>query len=271
MFSLVAVSAELAEQLVAIETGGDDAVHQARTRVRRLRSILGVYRRAFEKDDAKRLRRRLRALGTRLGVVRDLEVLAEALDGLAADPGLDTPTMDAVVAFAADARSAHAAAVTRLLSELSGRSDRRLVADTVSFAAAPPLSSRGADHPRKTARKGLRRAARRVTAPADASLEAKHTTRKAARRLRYAAEAVADLFGRDAVRLAAAAEALQDALGDHRDLVLLAAHLRQKAEDAELSPAAAAGVERLASACEQRADERLAGLDDLVAGVADAL
>lgn len=273
MFSLVAVSAELAEQLVAIETGGDDAVHQARTRVRRLRSILGVYRRAFEQDDAKRLRRRLRALGTRLGTVRDLEVLADALDALvapAAPDALDQATVDAVLAFAADARSAHAAAVTRLVSELSGRSDRRLIADTVSFAAAPPLSARGADHPRKTARKGLRRAARRVLTPGDDSLEARHTTRKAARRLRYAADAVADLFGRDAVRLAAAAEALQDMLGDHRDLVLLAAHLRQKAEAAGLSPAAAAGVERLASACEERADARLAGLDDLVARLADA-
>lgn len=275
MFSLVAESAELAEQLVAIETGGDDAVHQARTRVRRLRSILGVHRRSFRKDEARALRRRLAALGARLGTVRDLEVRAAALAELSSpgpgDDALDRQTMDAVSAFASDARSAQAAATELLTAHLRGRGHRRLIADVVSFAADPPLSDRGAKHPRKTARKAVARAAERVTAPAGESLAARHATRKAARRLRYAAEAVSELFGRDAVRVAAAAEAVQDALGDHRDLVLLAAHLRAKAEEAELPAAAAAGIERLAARCEERAEARLAGLDDLVADLAHAL
>jgi hypothetical protein len=59
MYSLVAVSAELAEQLVAIELGGDDSVHQSRTRVRRLRSILGVYRKAFDPEPNQLMRGRL--------------------------------------------------------------------------------------------------------------------------------------------------------------------------------------------------------------------
>ncbi|GAB3577020.1 hypothetical protein GCM10027406_10690 [Leifsonia lichenia] len=276
MFSLVAVSAELAEWLVAIEAGGDDAVHQARIRVRRLRSILSVDRRAFEKDEAKRLRRRLGVLGSQLGTVRDLEVRANALAALITDAGagaddIDQATVDAVTAFSADARAAHAAAVTALVGDLHGRAHRQLLADVVSFAANPPLSARGAKHPKRTARKALAHAGGRLLEQDGDSLDARHATRKAARRLRYAAEAVSDTFGRDAVRVAAAAEALQNALGDHRDLVLLAAHLRQKAEDADLGPAAAAGIARLASRCDERAEEHLSGLDDLVDAVARAL
>ncbi|HEV7185626.1 MAG TPA: CHAD domain-containing protein, partial [Leifsonia sp.] len=74
MFALVRLAAELAEQLVAIELGGDDAVHQARSRVRRLRSVLGVYHRAFDRAAATELRTRLRGLGQQLGEARDLEV-----------------------------------------------------------------------------------------------------------------------------------------------------------------------------------------------------
>lgn len=271
MFSLVAVSAELAEQLVAIETGGDDAVHQARIRVRRLRSILGVYRRAFEKDESKRLRRRLSALGTRLGAVRDLEVRASALDALADDPGLDEPTMDAVAGFAADARAAHAAATTTLVDHLHSRAHRQLLADVVAFAADPPLSARGANHPTRTARKALAKAGAAVLATDGDSLDDRHAIRKAARRLRYAAEAVSDTFGRDAVRVAVAAEALQNALGENRDLVLLASHLRQKAEGSGLAGAAAAGVERLAAATDERAAARLSDLQERFDALSGAL
>ncbi|MFJ8893439.1 CHAD domain-containing protein [Leifsonia sp. NPDC102414] len=278
MFSLVAVSAELAEWLVAIESGGADAVHQARIRVRRLRSILSVDRRAFEKNEAKRLRRRLGVLGSQLGTARDLEVRADALAALIADAEtgadadpLDQATVDAVTAFSADARAAHAAAVTALVGELHGRAHRQLLADVVAFAANPPLSARGAEHPRRTARKALAKAGVRVLEQDGDTLEERHAARKAARRLRYAAEAVTDTFGRDAVRVAAAAEALQNALGDHRDLVLLATHLRQKAEDASIAPEAEAGIARIADRCDERAVEHLAGLDDLADAVARAL
>ena len=275
MFSLVAVSAALAGGLVALAGGGADAVHQARIRVRRLRSILSVHRRAFDADEAKRLRRRLGVLGSQLGNARDLEVRADALTTLTSDAlGSDAltsdgdplaqATVDAVTRLSSDARAAHAAAVTALLDELKGRAHRQLLADVVAFAADPPFSARGAKHPKRTARKALTKAGRRVLEQDGDTLDERHSARKAARRLRYAAEAVSDIFGRDAVRLAVAAEALQNALGDHRDLVLLATHLRQRVEVAGLDPEAEAGIARLAALCDERAEERLAGLDDLV-------
>ena len=268
MFSLVAVSAELAEQLVAVEAGGDDAVHQARTRVRRLRSILSVYGRPFDADAVASLRERLKVFGGRLGDVRDLEVRATAIeDTLGAETAPEV--IDVVMAMAADARERYEAASRRLIRILHSTSTRRLLADVLVFAAEPPLRGRGRKHPRKLARKALAKAARKARTTG-ASLEQRHATRKAARRLRYAADAVADLFGRDAVRLSTAAEAVQDALGDHRDLVLLAAHLRAEARARGLTGSAAVGVEELAVACEDRADEALEGIEDRLAAIAHA-
>lgn len=251
MFSLVAVSAELAEQLVAIESDGEDAVHQARTRVRRLRSVLAVYKKAFEPEETGRLRERLKALGTRLGEVRDREVRADALDDLLRaddDPAL----IDGVEALAAEARAEHARALAALLQHLRGRSHRRLLADLQAFAADPPLTGPGRRHPRKVTRRGLAKAVQRVHRAHGDSLDERHATRKAARRLRYAALAVTDDLGRDAVRLAAAAAAVQDALGTHRDEMLLAAFLREH------------GLDPAAARCDRRAREALDGLDEKI-------
>lgn len=252
MFSLVAVSAELAEQLVAIDNDGEDAVHQARTRVRRLRSILRVYRKAFDREQSDRLRSRLTSLGDRLGSVRDLEVRALALeDLLEADDEVEL--VDAVSAEAAQTWAAHADALASLLRYLHGRSVAHLLADLQLFAADPPLSTDGRDHPARVTRRALTTAVEKVHRPRPDTLEGRHETRKAARKVRYAAEAVADDLGRDAVRLAAAAEAVQDALGADRDGLLLARHLRER------------GLVGLAMRCERRAALALEGIDEKLA------
>lgn len=259
MYALVTTAAELAEQLVAIETGGEDAVHQARTRVRRLRSILGVYRTAFDRDAAAAMRARLRRLGHRLGDVRDLEVRARDLAGLAEEAGTDeSPGADRVAeatgALAARAIERHERALDALLRTLRSRGHRELLADLQQFVAAPPLSAAGATDPAKVARKRLKKTVRRVVRSEGEALEQRHEARKAARRLRYAAEAVEEDLGPRAVRLAGAAETLQDALGDHRDLILLARHLRDNDPEGILGG--------LAAACEARAADRLVDLDD---------
>lgn len=286
MYALVGVSAELAEQLVAIETNGEDAVHQARTRVRRLRGILSVYKKAFDRDASRRMRARLQRLGTRLGEVRDLEVRVRDLEGLTTfvtnvpsdaskgdirdesqGVGRDAAVVDAVESLAAQARERHDRASDDLLRHLRSRGHRELMADLQQFAAAPPLTGAGRSHPHRITRKGLARAAKRVRRSAGSTLEERHETRKAARRLRYAAEAVVDDLGREAVRIAAAAEAVHDALGDHRDLVLLARHLRETAAGGDVPPAVARGLIGLAEQCEERAEERLAGLDDKLGAI----
>lgn len=255
MFSLVAVSAELAEQLVAIETDGEDAVHQARIRVRRLRSILRVYRSAFETDAALGMRTRLKTLGDRLGTVRDLEVKAATLEDLLE---VDDPpeVVDAVTAAAAETRAEHEAALASLLRYLHGATERALLADLQMFAAEPPLSRKGRQHPGRVTTRSLAKAVAKVHRLRGDSLEERHATRKAARKVRYAADAVADDLGREAVRLSSAAKAVQDALGDNRDDLLLAHELRE------------VGHIGLAMRCERRAAEALDGLDRKLAAIA---
>lgn len=254
MFSLIAVSAELAEQLIAIETGGEDAVHQARTRVRRLRSILGVYRRAFDAGPNGRMRERLKDLGDRLGAVRDLEVRAEALESLLRAE--DRPdVVDATQTLADEATAEHEKALAVLLRHLRGRTHRRLLADLQLYAAEPPLRDAERGHLEAVTGTGLKKAVKRVRASRGDSLEERHATRKAARRLRYAAEAVADDRGRDAVRLAAAAEAVHDALGENRDHLLLARFLREH------------GQTGLAQRSERLAAQALDGLEEKLEAV----
>ncbi|MFF1572913.1 CHAD domain-containing protein [Leifsonia sp. NPDC058292] len=271
MFALTRLSAELAEQLVAVEAHGEDAVHQARTRVRRLRSVLGVYRRAFDQDATRRLRARLRELGRVLGDARDFEVRSSALeDLLAAQSAPDV--VDAVTAFAADARREYAGAERALLARLRSRSHRALLADLQAFAATPPLRKRARKHPDALISAALDTAIARVRMRATGldTLEHRHDLRKAARRLRYAAEAVGDTTGDEVARLASAAEVVQDALGDNRDLLLLAAHLRARASETRLSASARAGIARLTAGCEAEADERLAAIDEPLAVLLEA-
>jgi len=258
MYALVGIAAELAEQLVAIETGGEDAVHQARTRVRRVRSILSVYHSAFDRDAERRMRARLKGLGHRLGDVRDREVRARDLAALAEEQ-TRPEAATTVGALAARAAEQHERASDDLLRLLRSRGHRELLADLQQFVAAPPLSEAGADDPLKVAKKGLKKAIRRVQRTEGVTLEQRHGTRKAARRLRYAADAVTEDFGHRAERVASAAETVQDALGDHRDLLLLARHLREAAPDGAL--------DALAAECERRAEEALAGVDDALASI----
>ncbi|WP_223690243.1 CHAD domain-containing protein [Leifsonia poae] len=249
MFSLVALSAELAEQLVAVQETGDDAVHQARTRVRRLRSVLQVYRRAFQSTAARRLRQRLRELSTALGEVRDLQVRASALSGLAA-AGTGNDGDDVLLRIADESGSAAESARLSLLADLRRADRRELLAELEAFASAPPLGEHGQKHPRRFARRALARAAAAIKPLGpDDTADRLHEARKAARRLRYAAEASVDVLGRSAVRLAAAAESLQESLGRARDLQLLSEFLVRRAAAPAMHSGEAEALTRLAADC----------------------
>ena len=69
-----------AERLTASESAAiadaPDGVHEHRTSVRRLRSLLAAFREYFDQSAAQRLRVEFAEWGTQLGVVRDVEVRA---------------------------------------------------------------------------------------------------------------------------------------------------------------------------------------------------
>jgi CHAD domain-containing protein len=216
-----------------------DAVHQLRTRIRRLRSLFASYRSVFDRTVTDPLRDRLRSVGIALGDARDAEVMhdrsADLLDEyVAASPDLD----DRLQSWWAERYdSAHAQAV----AVLSGDGWLSLLDDLEAFVARPALAETAMEPAREVVppaldadlRRVLKRAKAARRAADDEQLARLHDVRKAAKRLRYAAEAVsqgdAAVFGKRVRRLAAAAEAVHDLLGEHRDSVLMQNHLSETA------------------------------------------
>ncbi|WP_430333097.1 CHAD domain-containing protein [Rhodococcus sp. ACT016] len=202
-----------------------DSVHQMRVSARRLRSLLGSFRHAFPSEATDTSRAELRWLGSVLGKARDAEVLAARFSDL-----IDTQPADLVVGSVHQRlvgtqedlyRSAHAHAV-EVLDEARYAALCALLDEVTSgeHHVPPEMTLRGG---LDKAHRQLRKAAKRVRAlerEGDADIgPALHRVRKRAKKLRYAAEAVA-VAEPSATDLGAAAKSLQTMLGDHQDGVL---------------------------------------------------
>ncbi|WP_448809695.1 CHAD domain-containing protein [Agromyces bauzanensis] len=278
--AIVAALRAIGERLDELEPAAladePDAVHQLRTHVRRLRSVLAAYGPLFDPSVAEGIRRRYREFGIELGTVRDIEVRVQVAER-ALEEDIDGSTPDSLAAARSrlvDAelethRLAHARfAARQRMPRASAR--RRMLAE---FLDAPPLTPRTAgradevlgDLLEREAKRTVRRADRLGSAPdAESDAEELHAVRKAGRRLRYAAEAVTTeplvLFDDRAVALAEAGEHLHDVLGDHRDEVLFAEHVRRSAAHAVHQGEPVTVFELLAEAADRRATERVHGL-----------
>ncbi|MFN8074770.1 MAG: CYTH and CHAD domain-containing protein [Kineosporiaceae bacterium] len=243
----------------------DDAVHRMRVAARRMRSALATFKPFVDAEALAPLREELRWLGGVLGTARDAEVLHDRLVARARALSPDLLLGPVVARLDAELRQAYRDAHEGALRELRGARYFALVEQLEALLLQVPA---GADAALPVAALGprVRKAVRRmeaavasareaVTALASAqeaaagaavdSLavalagqhrdEALHEVRKAAKRVRYAAEAVADVVGSDATRLANAAEQAQELLGDHQDGVVAAAVLRETAVRAHLA------------------------------------
>jgi CHAD domain-containing protein len=221
-------------------------------------------------------RARLVWLGSVLGEARDLEVMRARLGTVA---GHDAPTQ---------------AGLTRLDEHLAERQRTAVAAIAATFESddypeclalvqsllLPAAFTDAASQPaarvlRPLVRRDWRRVQRRAREARGAEGHERdvrlHELRKSARRLRYSAEAVAPVFGRDAEVLAREAKAVQDVLGDHQDSVVSAGVLGALAstDDADAHSAAYASLvavegryraqteEQFAVAWERLADRRI--------------
>jgi CHAD domain-containing protein len=215
------------------------AVHQMRAATRRLRSALATHRRVLEPEPAAALRAELKWLAGVLGEVRDTEVMRERLrDLLAAEPA--DLVMGPVVRRVEEELSAgYRAGYNALLEEMDHHRYFRLLDDLEAFRDNPPLTDRASKKPKTVGAaigkdgKRLRRAVKaaasaRGTADSDAAL---HEARKAAKRLRYAAEAAAVIDDNHARRLEKAAHGIQKVLGRHQDSVVARDVLRRLAAE----------------------------------------
>ncbi|UGQ12975.1 CYTH and CHAD domain-containing protein [Yinghuangia sp. ASG 101] len=249
------VHARLAEQVAAlvaadprVRLDDDEAVHDMRVATRRLRSLLRSYRPLFEHRVVDPVVTELKWLGGVLGNARDHEVLADRFasrtDELAAAHDLDgLPAVSSAVARAgAHMRDAESAAYrhehTHAARQLDSRRYFRLVTALEAMAADPPLRPRAARKAPREVRRVVERDHRRLAArlrtarsaaPGPERDRALHEARKAAKRLRYAAETAAPVAGRSARRFVRRTKRVQRVLGEHQDAVVARSALARTA------------------------------------------
>jgi CHAD domain-containing protein len=219
-----------------------DAVHQMRVACRRMRSGLQAFGRVVERDRTRPVTDELKWLAGVLGDARDLEVLharfATAVAGLPAELVLGPVEARLTRYFGRREADAHAAGV----AALDGDRYLALLAALDALLADPPFTPLARRPANAAFPPLLRRAHRRVAGHIEAAEQASdpdarnlelHEARKAAKRLRYAAEAAAPALGRPTGRLGKAAKALQEILGEHQDAVVARPVLRELAVAAQ--------------------------------------
>jgi CHAD domain-containing protein len=216
---------------VRFRLSGPDAVHQIRVASRRMRSFLRTCRPFLDEEWSESLRTELKWLATELGGARDAEVLLGRLmrDIDALPPETVLGPVKARIEQAVGGRLAESIAEAE--KTLDGERYLVLLERLVDAAWSPRCTADGdkpaADVFPDLVRKDWKRLARLVavaqTTGADHDF---HEVRIAAKRLRYAGEAVTPTFGKVASRLAAQAERVQEVLGEHQDAVIAQEALR---------------------------------------------
>lgn|GEM_PF-779284 len=259
-----------------------DALHQLRTSVRRLRSVLAAYGAVLDEAVVTGVRRRLRELGHELGTVRDLEVRVQVAGAAIAEADEAGRFVSAAERewvrgiLIDDERVAHDRAHARFVERQQLPRAVERIDELDRMLAAPPFTARAARAAAAELGKMLAREAKRADRrarrlPDEASLDELHDLRKASRRLRYAAEALSEapveLFGDRATALADAGDDIHDLLGDHRDELLFAEHLRRAAAHAAHAGEPVEVLQRLADDADARAAAHLAALPDAVAAL----
>jgi CHAD domain-containing protein len=218
----------LQEQDPQVRDRVPDAVHQMRVATRRLRSALATQRRLLEPEPAAALRAELRWLAGVLGEVRDTEVMQERLLELLATEPPELVMGPVARRINEELSAAYSDHYRTLLETMDQERYFRLLDSLDEFRKDPPLTAKADKKPKSASAaigkdgKRLRKAVKaarsnRGTPHGDESL---HEARKAAKRLRYAAEAAAAVDAKQAGQLEQAAHSIQKVLGRHQDSVV---------------------------------------------------
>lgn len=258
----------------AVRNGEPQGLHDLRVAMRRIRSALATFRPILDRSVTEPLRDELKWASGRLGEARDADVATDHTDHLLAEADLAGLEEEAVSGLRARLRiDAVAAAdvVDETLDSTRWAATSLLLDELVSH---PPLVEKAERGARSVARKRVRHEVRRFRervagarmpvdaddpeAPKDADehITRLHDVRKAAKRLRYAAETARPVTGKSIRRIGKAAKRVQSVLGDHHDAVITRSTLRRLALD-EASGEAAAFLLGHLDADEQRATRKL--------------
>lgn len=251
-----------------------DGVHQHRVRVRRMRSVLAGFEDQLDARGAERIRVAYAAWGRELGVVRDIEVRAAVAEETLAAAGIDDPSVRRRLVDSE--REAYTAAHARLVELAASpraqarERDLRELVDAMAVVEPDGPAGPVLTELLRTQAKRVRKAERRL----DGSDERYHGLRKAARRAKYVAEAVADaapeLLTKEVEALADAGDDLHDALGAHRDGMLLAHRARREGALASRAGERSAAYDAVADLAQATAEEHLAVVASALERLKDA-
>ena len=237
---------------------GDDpeALHDMRVAARRLRAALRIFEPWLPRR-ARALRLELDWAYGALGALRDLDVQRLRL----ADEARALPEEQAAFAVLNRVVGAErAVARAAVLHMLDTRRYARLVARFVALVEHGPLASMAAARTPvvATAPRLVRKRFRRLAELGDrlgpsSSVDEHHAVRIRARRLRYALECHADVYGKPLARVLEALVVLQDVLGEHQDDVVMETRLRALCGDPGVDPTIAFAIGRVAERAAERA------------------
>ncbi len=230
------VRAALREQVGGLQTADlmlrtdqPDAVHQLRVAARRLRSTLAAFRAVLDVAATAPLREELAWLGGELSAARDDEVALAHLHELVLSQPEDFVLGPVAARIQQTAIREGQVGLDRALRTVSEPRYVQLLDALHALLDAPPFTARASDPVQPVLRNAIRRSVKRLRrhlatarrAPDDARYEALHAVRKAAKRVRYAAE-----IG-PVKPLAREAERVQTLLGELQDSGVTREHCRR--------------------------------------------
>ncbi|GHC50958.1 CYTH and CHAD domain-containing protein [Streptomyces cinnamoneus] len=236
------------EAIAALDPGArrgtEDAVHQMRVATRRLRSAFRTFGKVLDRRVTDPLGEELKWLAGELGVDRDREVLVERLRDRLDE--LPRPLVRGPVRARLRIWSGRRRIETRrrLTAVLDGERYLALLDGLDALLADPPLRPAAARPAAPVLAKAVlgdyARLAARVehalaTDPGTGRDTALHDARKAAKRVRYAAEAAVPALGKPAKKFAREMKAVQSLLGDHQDSIMARTALAAIAAQAALA------------------------------------
>jgi len=226
-------------RMLAREEGTRDGsdpeeLHAMRVATRRMRAGWRVFGSAFRPGRSRRMSGHLRIVGTRLGAVRDLDVLIDGLKAYA--DTVPTADRDGILPLIAAWETERDDARILLVRELDSVAYRQWAnayghfVVTEGLGALPPLSPVAPARVREMAASRLWRAYEEMRAYESAlrwaDLATLHQLRIAAKRLRYAVEFFREALGVETSAVLPRIVALQDHLGALHDAEVGAARAR---------------------------------------------
>ncbi len=235
-----------------------ESVHQMRVATRRLRAALRVFEDVFP-TDVEAFRRELAWLAGELGSVRDLDVQLSAIRGAAEAIEASAEALSEVFQwFELHRSAAHCQLVESLESPryaaLVGSLTTLTSTDIAEWPSAAHVQSSESAPERLQARYRRFRKVTRLIGPASAA-EDLHRARIQTKKLRYALEFMAALYGKQARTLIKRAVALQDVLGGIQDATVIDDRLRSISfRGCDLPPASVFMAGQLAQHFAQRAE-----------------